>query len=93
MLSPAGAMGRLPWSSASDALGRKNMYRIYLGVGALMYLVVVLTTNARYTAAFSIMIGLLVVGFVCNELIRPVQDRFHEPERREHRAERTGPRT
>ena len=30
--------------------------------------------------AFQIMIGLLVVGFVCNELIRPVNERFHEPE-------------
>ena len=26
-----------------------------------------------------IMIGLLVIGFVCNELIRPVDERFHEP--------------
>ena len=26
-----------------------------------------------------IMIGLLVVGFACNELIRPVHPRFHEP--------------
>jgi hypothetical protein len=25
------------------------------------------------------MIGLLVVGFVCNELIRPVNERYHEP--------------
>jgi hypothetical protein len=33
----------------------------------------------RYTTAFMIMIGLLVIGFVCNELIRPVDERFHEP--------------
>ena len=26
----------------------------------------------RYTLSFTIMIGLLVIGFVCNELIRPV---------------------
>ena len=25
------------------------------------------------------MIGLLVVGFVGNELVRPVHERFHEP--------------
>jgi hypothetical protein len=25
------------------------------------------------------MVGLLVVGFVCNELIRPVSARYHEP--------------
>ena len=30
----------------------------------------------RYTASFTIMVGLLVVGFVCNELIRPVSERF-----------------
>jgi len=34
----------------------------------------------RYTLSFSIMIGLLIIGFVCNELIRPVNSRFHEPE-------------
>ncbi len=25
------------------------------------------------------MVGLLVVGFVCNELIRPASERYHEP--------------
>ena len=25
------------------------------------------------------MIGLLIIGFVCNELIRPVKATFHEP--------------
>ncbi|MDY7091323.1 MAG: MFS transporter, partial [Actinomycetota bacterium] len=152
ILSLANAVGRILWSSTSDFLGRKNMYRIYLGVGALLYLAVTLTTNAnkvvfllccllilsfygagfatvpaylrdlfgtyqvgaihgrlltawstagvlgplivnaiadaqiaagvegpgRYTTAFMIMIGLLVVGFVCNELIKPVDPRFHE---------------
>ena len=33
----------------------------------------------RYTLSFTIMVGLLVVGFVCNELIRPVTERYHEP--------------
>ena len=148
MLSLANMLGRFVWSSTSDFIGRKNMYRIYLGVGALLYLVhhaarrtptrslfllvrdgdpVVLrrrvrhrpglpadlfgtyqvgaihgrlltawsdgrgaraadrqrdrrragrgrqTGPGRYTLSFSIMIGLLVVGFVCNELIRPVE--------------------
>jgi MFS family permease len=153
ILSLANATGRILWSSTSDYLGRRNMYRIYLGVGALFYLTVTLTTNvnkalflvcclfilsfygagfstvpaylrdlfgtyqvgaihgrlltawstagvlgpvivnaiadariaagvegpARYTTAFLIMIALLVIGFVCNELIRPVSARFHEP--------------
>jgi MFS family permease len=153
MLSLANALGRIIWSSTSDWAGRKNMYRFYLGVGALLYLAVTLTTNSnkvvflvcaifilsfygagfatvpaylrdlfgtyqvgaihgrlltawstagvlgplivnaiadariaagvqgpgRYTTAFMIMTGLLVIGFVCNELIRPVNERFHEP--------------
>jgi MFS family permease len=153
MLSLANALGRLLWSSTSDFLGRKNMYRMYLGVGALLYLAVTLTTNTnkvvflvccifilsfygagfatvpaylrdlfgtyqvgaihgrlltawstagvlgplivnwiadarieagvegpgRYTTAFMIMIVLLVIGFICNELIRPVNEKFHEP--------------
>ncbi|MGH3753866.1 MAG: OFA family MFS transporter [Pseudonocardiaceae bacterium] len=37
------------------------------------------TGPGRYTLSFSIMIGLLIIGFVCNELIRPVNPRFHEP--------------
>ncbi len=32
-----------------------------------------------YNTAFYIMIGLLVIGFVCNELIKPVNPRYHEP--------------
>jgi MFS family permease len=32
-----------------------------------------------YTLSFSIMIGLLVVGFVANELVRPVNPKYHEP--------------
>ena len=153
MLSLANSAGRILWSSTSDFLGRKNMYRIYLGVGALLYLGLTLLTNTNKAlflliaililsfygagfatvpglparpvrhlpgrrhpraaahrvvdrrrarpgdrqrdrrrqdrgrgggtgpvhAAFTIMVGLLVVGFVCNELIRPVSERYHEP--------------
>ena len=153
ILSLANMLGRVVWSSSSDLIGRKNAYRMYLGVGALLYLAVMLTTNAnkvvflvccmlilsfygagfatvpaylrdlfgtyqvgaihgrlltawstagvlgpvivnaiadariaagvtgpgRYTLSFSIMIGLLIIGFVCNELIRPVNPRFHQP--------------
>ncbi|MFD1720719.1 OFA family MFS transporter [Amnibacterium endophyticum] len=45
ILSLANSAGRIAWSSLSDVLGRKNMYRIYLGVGALLYLVIVLMQN------------------------------------------------
>ncbi|WP_069814265.1 L-lactate MFS transporter [Streptomyces sp. TP-A0874] len=40
LLSLANMLGRFVWSSASDLLGRKNIYRIYLGVGALLYLAI-----------------------------------------------------
>jgi MFS family permease len=153
ILSLANALGRIGWSTLSDVVGRKNMYRGYLGIGALLYLALTLMGNSnkavfliccmlilsfygagfatvpaylrdlfgtyqvgaihgrlltawsaagvlgplmvnavadaqiaagvkgpdRYTTAFMIMIGLLVVGFVCNELIKPVNSRFHEP--------------
>jgi len=152
LLSLANMLGRIGWSTTSDYLGRKNMYRGYLGIGALLYLTITLTTNsspviflicsmlilsfygggfatvpaylrdlfgtyqvgaihgrlltawsvagvlgplivnaiadaqiaakvsgpARYTTSFIIMIGLLVIGFICNELIKPVADKFHE---------------
>ena len=152
LLSLANMTGRILWSSTSDFVGRKNMYRVYLGVGALLYLTLMLTANSspalflicsmlilsfygggfatvpaylrdlfgtyqvgaihgrlltawsvagvlgplivnaiadaqiaakvtgpgRYTTSFIIMIVLLVIGFVCNELIRPVANRYHE---------------
>ncbi|MEQ3553068.1 OFA family MFS transporter [Pseudonocardia nematodicida] len=155
ILSLANSLGRIAWSSLSDVLGRKNMYRIYLGVGALLYLLITLVPNqsralfliasvlilsfygagfatvpaylrdlfgtyqvgaihgrlltawstagvlgplivnaiadaridagvegpARYTTAFSIMVVLLIIAFVCNELIKPVNSKFHEPEK------------
>lgn len=153
LLSLSNMLGRIGWSSLSDKIGRKNAYRMYLGVGALLYLTITLMENSNkvvflvatmlilsfygagfatvpaylrdlfgtyqvgaihgrlltawsaagilgpilvnavadsqeaagksgpdlYTMSFSIMIGLLVVGFVCNELIRPVNDKWHEP--------------
>ena len=143
VLSLANSLGRIMWSSLSDVLGRKNMYRIYLGLGASFYLLLILVETSkpvflvtcifilsfygagfatvpaylrdlfgyqevgaihgrlltawstagvlgplivnaiadhqiaagvtgpdRYRLSFMIMIGLLVVAFVCNELIR-----------------------
>ena len=153
LLSLTNMLGRFVWSSTSDLVGRKNIYRLYLGAGALLYLVIALTTNASklvfvlcamlilsfygggfatvpaylkdlfgtyqvgaihgrlltawsmagvlgppivnaiadsqkaagkvgpdlYTTSLFIMIGLLVAGFVANELVRPVHPKFHEP--------------
>jgi MFS family permease len=153
VLSLANMSGRFVWSSTSDLIGRKNVYRLYLGAGALSYLVIAIAGNASkplfiictmlilsfygggfatipaylkdlfgtyqvgaihgrlltawstagvlgplivnavadaqksagrtgpalYTVSVYIMVGLLVVGFVANELVRPVNPRFHEP--------------
>jgi len=157
LLSAANMAGRIGWSSTSDLIGRKNVYRLYLGVGAVMYLLIarfgdsskplfigcalvilsfygggfatvpaylkdlfgtyqvgaihgrLLTAWSTagvlgplivnrvadsqeeagkhgqdlYGLSFTIMIGLLVVGFVANELIRPVHARHHIPAPRE----------
>ncbi|MCQ4208649.1 L-lactate MFS transporter [Streptomyces longispororuber] len=157
LLSAANMAGRIGWSSTSDLIGRKNVYRLYLGVGALMYLLIALYGDASkplfvvcalvilsfygggfatvpaylkdlfgtyqvgaihgrlltawstagvlgplivnrvadsqeeagkhgsslYGLSFTIMIGLLVVGFVANELVRPVHVRHHVPAPRE----------
>jgi MFS family permease len=153
ILSLANMLGRFIWSTASDVVGRKNIYRFYLGVGAVLYLVLLFAGNANkaifliaamlilsfygagfatvpaylrdlfgtfevgaihgrlltawsvagvlgpiivdaiadkqkaaglsgprlYVLSFDIMIGLLIVGFICNELIKPVDPKFHEP--------------
>ncbi|HVV11942.1 L-lactate MFS transporter [Amycolatopsis sp.] len=153
LLSLTNMLGRFVWSSTSDVIGRKNIYRCYLGIGAVLYLVIALTGNSSkvvfilcamvilsfygagfatipaylkdlfgsfqvgaihgrlltawsvagvlgplivnaiadsqkragkqgpdlYTTSFYIMIGLLVAGFIANELVRPVKERYHEP--------------
>jgi MFS family permease len=151
LLSAANMAGRIGWSSTSDLIGRKNIYRLYLGVGALMYALIALVGDSSkplfilcalvilsfygggfatipaylkdlfgtyqvgaihgrlltawstagvlgplivnwiadrqeeagkhgsslYTLSLFIMIGLLAVGFVANELVRPVHPRHH----------------
>lgn len=153
LLSSANMAGRIGWSSTSDLIGRKNIYRLYLGVGALMYALIALIGDSSkplfilcalvilsfygggfatipaylkdlfgtyqvgaihgrlltawstagvlgplivnwiadrqeeagkhgsdlYSLSLFIMIGLLAVGFVANELVRPVAARHHMP--------------
>jgi MFS family permease len=157
LLSAANMAGRIGWSSTSDLIGRKNIYRVYLGAGALMYALIAwlgdsskplfilsalvilsfygggfatipaylkdlfgtyqvgaihgrlltawstagvlgpLIVNwiadhqkaagkhgpSLYELSFLIMIGLLAVGFVANEFVRPVHARHHIPAPRE----------
>lgn len=49
MLSLVNMAGRFVWSSTSDAVGRKNMYRVYLGIGALLYLLMLLAAPGNKT--------------------------------------------
>ncbi|WP_233214604.1 OFA family MFS transporter [Mycobacterium sp. 4858] len=151
LLSLANMLGRIGWSSLSDLVGRKAIYRLYLGGGALLYLTLLLTTNSNkivfllctllilsfygagfstvpaylrdlfgvfevgaihgrlltawsvagvlgpltvnaiadsqkaagkhgpelYVVSFAVMIALLVLGVVCNELIRPVAEKHY----------------
>ncbi|WP_433871762.1 OFA family MFS transporter [Saccharopolyspora sp. CA-218241] len=42
LLSLTNMAGRFIWSSTSDIVGRKNIYRLYLGGGILLYLGIVL---------------------------------------------------
>ncbi|MFD3457561.1 OFA family MFS transporter [Streptomyces sp. NPDC058691] len=152
VLSLGNMLGRITWSSTSDLVGRKNIYRVYLGVGALLYLLIALVGDSSkplfilaaavilsfygggfatipaylkdlfgtyqvgaihgrlltawstagvlgplivnaiadheksagrtgpdlYTTSFVIMMVLLVVGFVANELVSPVNPRHHD---------------
>jgi MFS family permease len=161
LLSLCNMSGRFVWSSTSDVIGRKPMYMVYLGVGAVLYFLVasmgttgiglfVLLTGIiisfygggfatvpaylkdlfgtaevgaihgrlltawsaagvagplivngladlqesngasgadLYTLSLFIMAGVLVVGFVANLMIKPVNERFQEPEH-EEREER-----
>jgi MFS family permease len=152
LLSLCNMSGRFVWSSTSDVVGRKRIYMGYLGIGAVLYLLlatagtasialfvlftgVILsfygggfatvpaylkdlfgtievgavhgrlltawsaagiagplivngladmeTSNGKsgadlYTVSLLIMVGVLIVGFIANLMIGPVDSRFHE---------------
>jgi MFS family permease len=151
LLSLCNMAGRFVWSSTSDLIGRRQIYAFYLGVGALLYLVLALSgTSSKalfvtvtcvilsfygggfatvpaylkdmfgglevgaihgrlltawsaagvagpwivdhiadhqksagksgsdlYTLSFEIMVGVLIVGFIANALVRPVDGQHH----------------
>jgi MFS family permease len=66
VLSLANSLGRLLWSTLSDVSGRKNMYRLYLGVGALLYLALILvadTSKPLFLAACILILSFYGAGF------------------------------
>ena len=162
LLALCNMSGRIGWSATSDVIGRKPMYMIYLGVGALLYFLLASTGTASiawfvlltgvilsfygggfatvpaylkdlfgtlqvgaihgrlltawsaagvagpliinaiadaqtaagksgadlYTLSLYIMVGVLLVGFAANLMIRPVADRHMEPEEATGRFQR-----
>jgi MFS family permease len=153
LLSLCNMSGRFVWSSTSDWIGRKRMYAMYLGLGAVLYFLLAATGTAAvgwfvlltgvilsfygggfatvpaylkdlfgsfqvgaihgrlltawsaagvagplivnaiadaqasagksgadlYTLSMFIMVGVLLVGFAANLMIRPVAERYLEP--------------
>lgn len=61
LLSIANMAGRFLWSSASDHLGRKVNYAIYLSVGAVLY--VVLATVGSAPLAIFVLSALVILTF------------------------------
>ena len=51
--------GRIGWSSTSDLIGRKPMYMVYLGVGAILYFLLASTGTAS-VAWFVLLTGLIL---------------------------------
>jgi MFS family permease len=164
LLSLCNMTGRFVWSSTSDKVGRKPIYMMYLGFGAILYFLLATTGTASialfvlftgiilsfygggfatvpaylrdlfgtievgaihgrlltawsaagiagplivngladhetsvgksgadlYTISLLIMVGVLIVGFLANLMIRPVNERFYESDRAtaDGRAER-----
>ena len=61
VLSIGNMGGRFAWSSASDLVGRKVIYLVYLGAGALLYIVLALFGSAS-TALF-VVLAFVIISF------------------------------
>lgn len=61
VLSLANMAGRIGWSSLSDVLGRKRNYMIYLGVGAIAYLLVATVGSTSILVFVSLVV--LIISF------------------------------
>ena len=58
LLSLCNMAGRLGWSSASDVIGRKRTYMIFLGAGAVLYFLLASTGTA--SIAWFVLLGLFL---------------------------------
>jgi len=59
LLSLCNMSGRFVWSSTSDLIGRKRMYMCYLGIGAVLYLLLASTGTASI-AWFVLLTGIIL---------------------------------
>ncbi len=61
LLSIGNMAGRFIWSSTSDITGRKRIYMVYLGVGAVLYTVLALAGSA--TTALYVLLAFVIISF------------------------------
>lgn len=61
VLSIANMAGRFIWSASSDRVGRKSIYLLYLGVGALLF--VILARFGHTSVALFVVIGVVAMSF------------------------------
>ena len=59
LLSLCNMSGRFAWSATSDAIGRKPIYAIYLGLGALLYFLLA-ATGTLSVAWFVLLTGIIL---------------------------------
>src|SRR5690606_25011004 len=62
LLSLANMGGRIGWSSASDFIGRKRVYMIFLGVGAIAYTLVA-TVGPKSMLLFVLLVVLILTFY------------------------------
>jgi MFS family permease len=61
LLSLTNMAGRFVWSTVSDYIGRKNTYVMYLGVGAVLYLL--LASVGSHSLALFVVSALIILSF------------------------------
>lgn len=61
LLSIANMAGRFGWSSTSDVIGRKKIYMMYLGVGAVLYVLLALAGSS--TTALYVVLAFVIISF------------------------------
>ncbi|WP_299168051.1 OFA family MFS transporter [uncultured Arthrobacter sp.] len=61
LLSIGNMAGRFGWSTLSDHIGRKRIYMVYLGVGAVLYTVLALAGSS--TTVLYVLLAFVIISF------------------------------